>query len=175
MLRERVRKVRLRLCRSPEKRSKFFREAGVKVGQDCNIFGSVQFGSEPYLVTVGDLVKITTGCSFITHDGGVYVLRNLGLLEDADLFGRITVGDNVFFGNKCVIMPGVTIGSNVVVGACSVVTKDIPDDSVVAGIPARKIGTIQEYFEKLEPRVDFTKHMNPIQKKAYLMAKFSER
>lgn len=44
---------------------------------------------------------------------------------------------NVWFGGNCVVLPGVTIGNNVVVGAGSVVTKDIPDDAVVAGNPAR--------------------------------------
>lgn len=49
----------------------------------------------------------------------------------------ITIGDNVWFGGHCTVLPGVTIGNNAVIGAGSVVTKDVPDNAVVAGNPAR--------------------------------------
>ena len=49
----------------------------------------------------------------------------------------ITVGDNVWFGGHSTILPGVTIGNNAVIGAGSVVTKDVPDNAVVAGNPAK--------------------------------------
>lgn len=48
------------------------------------------------------------------------------------------------------VMPGVTIGSNVVIGAGAVVTKDIPDNSVAVGVPARVIKTADEYLEKIK-------------------------
>ena len=54
----------------------------------------------------------------------------------------ITVGDNVWFGGGCRILPGVTIGSNVVIGAGSVVTHDVPDNCVAAGNPCRVLRSL---------------------------------
>ena len=52
----------------------------------------------------------------------------------------ITVGKNAFIGARVMILPGVCIGDKVIVGAMSVVSKDIPDHQIVAGNPAKKIG-----------------------------------
>lgn len=73
--------------------------------------------------------------------------------KDIDLFGRIYVGDDVHIGTNVIIMPNVKIGSNVIIGCSAVVTKDIPDNSVVAGIPARVIKSITEYTVKNEKRI----------------------
>lgn len=51
----------------------------------------------------------------------------------------VTIGDDVWIGGNCTILPGVTIGNNVIVAAGAVVTKDMPDNCVVAGVPARVI------------------------------------
>ena len=51
----------------------------------------------------------------------------------------VAIGDDVWIGGNCTILPGVTIGNNVVVAAGAVVTKDVPDNCVVAGVPARII------------------------------------
>lgn len=60
----------------------------------------------------------------------------------------VTIGNNVWIGGNVVINPGVTIGNNVVVGSGSVVTKDIPDNCIAAGNPARIIRTITENDRK---------------------------
>ena len=52
----------------------------------------------------------------------------------------ITIGKNSFIGARAMILPGVTIGDQAIVGAMSVVSKDIPDHQIVAGNPAKKIG-----------------------------------
>ncbi len=108
------------------------------------------FGSEPYLVTLGEHVEITSGVRFIPHDGAVWCLRNDERFFDLDIMTPIRVGNNVFFGNNSIILPGVTIGDNVIVGAGSVVTKDIPSDCVVAGVPAKVIRSLKEYGDKAE-------------------------
>ena len=111
------------------------------LGDNCEIFPDVEFGSETYLISIGNQVRITNGVRFVTHDGGAWVLRELGL-DNIDLFGKITMGNNVHIGWNAIIMPNVSIGNNVVVGAGAVVTKNIPDNSVAVGNPARVIKTL---------------------------------
>ncbi|MFZ3132384.1 MAG: acyltransferase [Desulfosporosinus sp.] len=154
-------------------RAEIFKESGMNIGEHCQIFSRVSFGSEPYLIKLGDNVRVTAGVTFITHDGGIYVLRNLNLLENADYFGRITVGNNVFIGVHSIIMPGVNIGDNCVIGAGSIVTKDIPSNSVAAGAPARVKKTIDEYFEKYKDLVDYTKSYSSKDKELYLSKKYN--
>lgn len=149
------------------------RELGANVGEGCEIFDGAKFESEPYLITIGNNVRITEGVKFLNHDGGVWTLRKMGLLEDADIFGQIKVGDNVHIGMNATICPGVTIGNNCIIGVGSIVTKDVPDNTVVAGIPARKIETIEEYYQKHKDTCDFTKHMSPEEKKSYLYKKYN--
>jgi len=62
--------------------------------------------------------------------------------------GKIEIGDRVFIGDSSIILPGVRIGSDVVIGAGSVVTSDIPDNSVVYGNPARVIGGLRPWLER---------------------------
>ncbi|MBO3078328.1 acyltransferase [Mammaliicoccus vitulinus] len=150
------------------------KKIGVKIGKNCRFLNvtSSTFGSEPYLITIGNHVTITRGVSFITHDGGVWVFRNKE--KNIDVFGKIKVGNNVFIGLNSLILPGVTIGDNVVVAAGSVVTKNIESDSVVGGNPARKIRSIEEYREKSWENADFIKSYNNVEKKEYLINKFNK-
>ena len=115
---------------------------------ELHIYGQVDFATEPWIITLGKNVHITNGCKFLTHDGGVLILRHRE--PDLEITKPIVVGDNVYFGNNVIVLPGVTIGSNVIIGAGAVVTKDIPDNSVAAGVPAKVIKTLDEYFEKCQ-------------------------
>ena len=144
----------------------------MRVGKNVKIYGRVSFGSEPYLIEIGDNTRIAEDVRFFTHDGGVHVLRNMGLLENADIFGPIKIGKNVHIGTEAMIFPNVTIGDNVVVGIRAVVTKNVPDNCVVAGMPARIIETIEEYYEKHKDTCDFTKHLSAEEKKEYLLKKY---
>jgi acetyltransferase-like isoleucine patch superfamily enzyme len=143
----------------------FARRLGVTVGADCRLIGC-EFGSEPYLVTLGDHVS-ATATSFVTHDGGVWVFRDEW--PDADVFGRITVGSNVFLGAGVLVLPGVTIGDDVVVGARSVVSRDLPPGCVAVGSPASPIRSLDEYRASLERRWVPTKRLAPAAKREYLL------
>lgn len=153
----------------------FFVNNGGTIGTGCEIFPEVFFGSEPYLITIGNNVRLTNGVKFVTHDGGLWTLRKMKLLENADSFGRITVGDNTHIGWDVTIMPGVSIGKNCVIGCNAVVTRDIPDNSVAAGVPARVIKSINQYYEEKKDKVDFTKDLSPEEKKLYLEDKYKLR
>ena len=112
------------------------------------LYGDVAWGTEPWLITLGKNVHITDGVRFETHDGGTLLFRNQ--IPDLEITKPIVVGNDVYIGNNVIILPGVTIGNNVVIGAGAVVSKDIPDNSVAVGVPARVIKTTDEYLEKIK-------------------------
>ena len=146
---------------------KYAKKIGVNLGKNVLIAESVSFDSEPYLIEIGDGTKITNNVRFVTHDGGVYVLRK-AYDQDADLFGKIKIGSNCFIGNNVSIMPNVTIGDNVIIGYGSIVTKDIPSNEVWAGVPAKFIKTIDEYYKKNKNNIVKTKGLDPKQKRKFL-------
>lgn len=128
---------------------------GLKVGQNNRFIQVPDFGSEPYLIEIGNNNLITTGIRFITHDGGIFVINNLPdrggvnkTYKDIKNFARIQIADNVFIGNNCILLPGTKIGNNCVLGAGSVLTSTMPDNSVYAGIPAKYICSIEEYAQR---------------------------
>lgn len=154
---------------SPKGKLKKLRAQGLVIGEGCEILNGFNFGSEPYLVEIGDRVRITAGVRITTHDGGVWVLRNLyPEFEKADRFGRVRIGDNCHIGMGALIMPGVTIGENCIIGAGAVVTRDVPPNSVAVGVPARVIETIEEYA--LKNKDDFlpTKHLGWEEKRGHV-------
>lgn len=145
------------------------RALGVRMGEGCRLY-ECDFGSEPYLITLGHHVTVTSGVQFITHDGGVWVFREE--FPDMDVFAPIHVGNNVFIGLRAVIMPGVVIGDNCVIGAGSLVMGVIPSDSIVAGVPARVIRTLAEYREKTLKGAVHIRGLPPEQKRKLLCDKF---
>ena len=66
-------------------------------------------------------------------------------------------------------MPGVNIGDNVIVGTGAIVTKNVPSNSVVAGVPAKVICTIDEYYQKNADSFVPTGRMNAAEKKQYIL------
>jgi acetyltransferase-like isoleucine patch superfamily enzyme len=129
-------------------------KAGLKLGNEVRIIGKPDFGSEPYLIDIGDHVTIASQVSFVTHDGATWVFRHLPQYRGLQRFGRIRIGDNCFIGQRAIIMPGVAIGDNCVVGAGSIVTKSVPDNCVVAGTPAAYICSYDEYVERSAERCE---------------------
>jgi acetyltransferase-like isoleucine patch superfamily enzyme len=118
------------------------RRLGVKVGEGCRIY-TANFGSEPWLVSIGNHVTVTSGVKFITHDGAAWLMR-----DDRGRrfrYAPITLGDEVFIGVNSILMPGVEIQNRCIVAAGSVVAKSVPSGSIVGGVPARIIGSYREY------------------------------
>ena len=167
-----IQRIKMELSKRLYGEMNYYRKLGVKIGKDCSFVGKVKFGSEPYLITLGDNVRITDGVRLITQDGGVHVIRNMYHLANIDKLGKIKVGNNVFIGTQSIIMPNVTIGNNVIIGAGSIVNKDVRDNCVVAGIPAKEICTIDDYYEKNKNSFMETKNLKPKAKKEYLVHYF---
>jgi acetyltransferase-like isoleucine patch superfamily enzyme len=118
---------------------------GVNFGANCKIF-TKSFGSEPWMITIGNKVTITSGVKLLTHDGSTW------LFEDEKgrryKYNKIVIGNNVFVGVGSIIMPGVKIDDNVIVAAGSVVTKSIPGGVIVGGNPAKIIGDYSYYKKR---------------------------
>ena len=149
----------------------FARKLGVTIGKGCRIIPNPisVFGTEPWLISLGDNVEITGAVSFVNHDGAVWILRHLNeQYRNADIFGKIIVGNNVFFGIRTIVLPDIKIGDNVIIGAGSVVVNDIESNSVYAGVPAKRICSINEYIRKNEKNIVPTKAMTQEQKKQWL-------
>lgn len=122
---------------------------GMKVGENLYVQGIPNFGSECFLIEMGDNVTIAEGVSFINHGGDGRVTKRIEKYKDGRTFGRIKIGSNTFIGKGAVLLPGVSIGSNCIVGSMSVVSTSVPDNSVYAGAPAKFICTIEQYGDKL--------------------------
>lgn len=146
---------------------KYARKIGVNMKGIVHIYGDVVWGSEPWIISLGNNVHITNGVRFLTHDGGVLIFRSR--VPDLEVTKPITVGDNVYFGNNALIMPGVNIGDNVVIGAGAIVTHDIPNDSVAVGVPARVIKSADEYLEKLQRESIHLGHLSGAEKDKAIM------
>jgi acetyltransferase-like isoleucine patch superfamily enzyme len=151
---------------------RYARSIGVRVGNGVKFYGMTpgMFGTEPWLITLGNNVHIVSGCQFVNHDGGVLILRHLH--PDLELTKPIKVGNNVYLGINCLILPGVTIGDNVIVGAGSVVTRDIPANSVAAGVPARVIKTLDAYLARAQAQSLGLGGLSPKEKEAALKRHF---
>lgn len=116
-------------------------------GSACAINPSAYF-ADPAITRIGSNVRIAGG--FITgHDGSVNMVnRAFGTKFDA--VGAVDIRDNVFVGYGAIILPGVTIGENSIIGAGAVIARDVEPGSIMAGSPARKVSTMEEHLERLE-------------------------
>ena len=127
----------------------YMKKIGVNFTEnEVHLYGRVNWGTEPWIISIGNNVHITDGVKFITHDGGTLLFRKY--VPDLEITKPIVLGNDIYLGNNVIILPGVHIGDKVVIGAGAVVTKDIPDNSVAVGVPAKVIKTADEYFEKLQ-------------------------
>ena len=121
---------------------------GMKVGKNFKRLGGVILDpSHCWLIEIGNDVTMAPRVHILCHDASTKTFLNYTKI------GRVTIGDNVFIGAETVVLPGVTIGSNVVIGANSTVTHDVPDNTVVAGNPARPLCSLEEYLNKERTRM----------------------
>ena len=110
------------------------RMAGVSIGKNCMISWGAKLDVRSGSIIIGDRCTITHGCIILSHD------RSKKRINPQDEGGgTVRLGNDVFVGVNSVILRDVTIGDYSIIGAGSVVTKDVPPGVVVAGNPARVI------------------------------------
>lgn len=128
----------------------YLRKKGIQIGKNCRIYdcNKVNIDTQnPWMLTMGDNVRITEGVQILTHDYSFSVLCSV----KGDVVGSVektTIGNNIFIGRNAIILKGVCIGDNVIIGAGSVVTSDCESNYVYAGNPAKKICSIEKLYEK---------------------------
>jgi acetyltransferase-like isoleucine patch superfamily enzyme len=141
---------RLYIRSSSKRYESYLRKKGIKLGKNIywgNIRSISIDTSRPCLLEIGDNVRLDTGLTILTHDYACYVFK----LVYKDYIGasaKVTIGNNVYFGNNCTVLKGVTIGDNCIIGTGSIVTKDIPSNSVAVGVPARVVSSLNDYYKK---------------------------
>lgn len=103
----------------------------------------------PELISIGNNVHLASGAELIVHDA-IHLMLNgrKDGHEYQEHIGCIEVGDNVFIGSNAIVLGDVKIGSNVIVAAGALVNKDIPSGSVVGGVPARYLGSFDDFVKK---------------------------
>lgn len=128
----------------------FLASKGIHIGKGTHFFYPCS-NKRPWLLCIGSYCKITEGVSILTHDYSRSVLRRKygEVLAEAS---KTKIGNNVFIGMKSTVLMGADVGDNVIIGAGSVVTGNIPANSVAAGIPAKVICSLDEFYEKRKQR-----------------------
>jgi len=124
------------------------RELGLKLGKNVNLPDSVWIDtSHCHLISIGDHCGFGEGVSILAHDA----LANEFM--DATRVGRVTIHESCHIGMRAVILPGVEIGPRAIIGAGSVVTKSVPENTVAAGNPAHIICSLDDYLARLRARI----------------------
>lgn len=131
-----------------KKRQKFLAglvDNGLTLGKNVNIVSDYFFDpSHCFLISIGDNTTIAPNVRLIAHDASTKYFVGFSKM------GKIDIKENCFIGDSTIVLPNVTIGPNAIVGSGSVVTKDVPPNSIVAGNPAKFIASLDDYLEKIK-------------------------
>ena len=157
------------------------------IGEHCTIMDR-KVPLYANLIRIGNNVHIASKVTFITHDALHLLLNNLAITNSGggqvmfpEKIGCIEIGNNVFVGSNSTILYDVKIGSNVIVGAGTLVNRDIPDNSVVVGVPARIIGSFDDFVNKRQNMSIFPDELKPKNRTCsnkladYMWQKFHEK
>jgi len=122
---------------------------GVKIGRDTYISPTAYIDlGKPNLIEIGSNCYITRDVMILSHTdtkkgGPLCIWKDIGGTRE---YGSVKIGNNVFIGVKSVIMPGVTIADDVIIGAMTLVNRDVPKGKIVFGIPGRIVGKTIEHI-----------------------------
>lgn len=125
-----------------------YKRMGVKIGENCSIQNEVMIDYSHYwLITIGNNVTLAPRVHILAHDASTK--KVLGYTK----IGKVVIEDNVFIGAGAIVLPGVKVGANSIVGAGSVVSTDVPECSVAVGCPAKVICSVNEYYERQKAKM----------------------
>ena len=147
-----LRRLRIAMIFDGKKRTKYIIKKKIfkEVGENF-FYQPRMIPSDPELIKFHNNVTVASGVTFVNHDLIHITANNLNNGKYYNYYAApIEVMDNVFIGSNSTILPNVKIGPNVIIAAGSVVTKSVPENSIVAGVPAQVIGKFDEYLEKRE-------------------------
>ncbi len=145
--------IRMWLMMSSVKRVAYLRDNKIfhSIGENVTIMDR-KIPLYAKLISIHNNVRIASNVTFATHDIIHYMLNNRNVSDNSEKYseniGCIEIMDNVFIGSNSTIVGGVRIGPNAIVAAGAVITKDVPPNSVVGGVPAKYICSIDEYIAK---------------------------
>ena len=141
------RKAQLRVRQHPDLVG--LEELGLRIGRNVFVAGGGFIDPDfPWLIEIDDEAVISLGVMILAHDASTK--KHTGYTRVAP----VKIGKRVFVGARSVILPGVTIGDDAVVGAGSVVRRDVPENTIVAGNPAVELTKTDAYAEKHAARFD---------------------
>lgn len=116
---------------------------GLKIGQNVHLGPEVIIDpSYCFLITIGDNVTLAPRVHLLAHDA------SMGVHLKRAKMGEVKILNDSFIGAGTIVLPGVTVGPNSVVGAGSVVTRDVPPGMVATGNPAKIVSTLEEFLQK---------------------------
>lgn len=137
-------------CRNSKSMIAYLRKRGITIGENCVIRYPKTCRidtTRPSLITIGNNVDMNRNFQILTHDYSSHVFKNY-YGEFLNSSGEVIIGNNIYFGTDVIILKGVTIGDNCIIAAGSLVTKNIPNNSVAAGVPCKVISSLDDYFIK---------------------------
>lgn len=142
--------LRLMLAGSGYRRAEYLKKTGLfhRQGEHC-FFVPYNYGTEPYLLSFGDNVFVASDVRFVNHDVTAKMFQYMEPdRKHTSRVGTIEVGSNVFIGAGATILYDVRIGDRVIVAAGALVNRDLPSGGIYAGVPARRVGSFDDYIEK---------------------------
>lgn len=126
------------------------KKRGLKIGTNTIISPACKIEHNyPYLVSIGDNCVVGPNVRIIAHDS---TMSNF--VDEHMKLARVDIKDNVILSMDTIVLPGVTIGPNVLVAAGSVVNKDIPPNTCVGGVPARFYGKFDAFIDSIKKEIE---------------------
>jgi maltose O-acetyltransferase len=122
---------------------------GLQLGENVTIMPTARIDDEySYLVKIGNNCSLSHGTNILAHDATPFKFT-----DGCTKMQMVELSDNVFVGSDVIILPGCSIGPNVTIAAGSVVNKDIPPNSCIAGVPARRYQSFDEFLQSIEKQI----------------------